>query len=301
MPPVFYARRRRWPLAAAVTLILGAIAVVLLVRASTEPAATDLQAETPADAEIPLQHVHGLGIDPLQGTLYAATHSGLVRFSGHGGAEHVGDNRDLMGFTVLGPDRFLASGHPDVAGIRDGLPGHLGLLESTNGGADWSIVSLGGEADLHAIAHADGQVYAVDSKNGRFLASSDLRTWESRAPSAATSMAIDPENHQRVVAADGAELQVTGDGGRTWRPLQGPPLLYVAWSTGTGLWGVTADGSTHVRAPSDGTWRELNRLPGEPQAVLSDGATMYAAAHVGDETTIQMFRSGRWQEQHAAP
>lgn len=300
MPPVFYTRRRRWPLALPVVAVAVIIGLVLT-RTSDERPDIEDEAEPPAATNVPLQHVHGLGVDPLQGNLYAATHTGLVRFSGHGEPEHVGDHRDLMGFTVIGPDHFLASGHPDVAGLSEGLPGHLGLMETTNGGTDWSIVSLRGEADLHALAHADGQVYAVDARTGRFLASSDLRTWDSRSPSAASSIAIDPEDHQRVVAADGAGLLVTDDGGRTWRPLQGPPLLFVGWSAGTGLWGVTPAGATYVRHAGDGTWRELDQLPGEPQAVLSDGDTMYAAVRDGEETTIQVLRSGRWGKQHAAP
>lgn len=38
---------------------------------------------------------------------------------------------DLMGFTVAGPDRFLASGHP---GPGADLPEPLGLVESRDGG-----------------------------------------------------------------------------------------------------------------------------------------------------------------------
>jgi hypothetical protein len=36
-----------------------------------------------------------------------------------------------MGFTIVGPNRFLGSGHPD---LRDDLPPLLGLIESTNRG-----------------------------------------------------------------------------------------------------------------------------------------------------------------------
>jgi hypothetical protein len=300
MPPVFYSRRRRWPL-----LVLGGVGVVvvallLVARPSDradQPALTD---DRPTAADVPLQHVHGLGVDPLQGALYAATHSGLFRFTGHGDPEHMGDYRDLMGFTVIGPDHFLASGHPDVAGVRDGLPGHLGVMQSTNGGSGWEIIALRGEADLHAIAYTDGQAYAVDATSGRFLASSDLRTWETRSSSSALSIAVDPDNAQRIVTADGFRLQISEDGGRTWRPLQGPPLLLVAWGAGSDLWGVAGDGRTYSRLPVDGSWQELDRLPGEPQAVLADGVTMFAAAHDGQATTIHVLREGRWQEEYSA-
>ena len=295
MPPVFYERKRRWPLFLAAVLLAILIAAVAMTGRDEQSAPTEDE-EARAHGDVPLQHVHGLGVDPLSGALYAATHAGLFRFSGHGDPEHVGGFQDLMGFTIIGPDHFLASGHPDVAGIRRGMPGHLGVMESTNGGADWTILALGGEADLHAMAHGDDQTYAVDAKTGRFLASSDLLSWESRSTSRAASIAIDPDDGRRLVAADGAELQITDDGGHTWRPLEGPPLLLVAWGPGTGLWGVTADGRAHVRRPADGTWRELPELPSEPEAVLSDGGTMYAAIHHADGTTILMSSGGSWQE-----
>lgn len=301
MPPVFYERRRRWPLLVGGVALLTVIVLVALGRANNDEPEPRVGDDAAARADdVPLQHVHGLGVDPLQGTLYAATHAGLFRFTGHGEPEHVGDHRDLMGFTVIGPDHFLASGHPDVAGVREGLPGHLGVLESTSGGSDWDIVALRGEADLHAMAYAEGQAYAVDATSGRFLASADLRTWETRSSSTAGSIAVDPDDDQRVVTADGSRLQISQDGGRTWRTLQGPSLVFVAWGPGSDLWGVAADGRTYLRRPADGSWQELARLPGEPQAVLADGTTMYAAAHDGERTTIQVFRDGAWQEQYAS-
>ena len=61
-----------------------------------------------------------------------------------------------MGFTVVGPDRFLGSGHPDAAGIRQGKPARLGLIESTDAGDSWASRSLSGEVDFHALASSQG-------------------------------------------------------------------------------------------------------------------------------------------------
>lgn len=61
-------------------------------------------------------HLHGLGVDPADGTVYAAGHLGLFRFS-DGKALCVADRaQDLMGFTITGPSVFLSSGHPSPAG-----------------------------------------------------------------------------------------------------------------------------------------------------------------------------------------
>jgi hypothetical protein len=58
-------------------------------------------------------HIHGLGIDPTDNNLYVATHFGLFRYPRQGKPALVaGRVRDFMGFTVVGPRHFLASGHP---------------------------------------------------------------------------------------------------------------------------------------------------------------------------------------------
>jgi hypothetical protein len=70
-------------------------------------------------------HVHCLGVNPADGALFIATHTGLYR-AGEGDSKsvRVGDNKqDTMGFTVAGADRFLGSGHPlqpRLESVRDG-------------------------------------------------------------------------------------------------------------------------------------------------------------------------------------
>lgn len=52
--------------------------------------------------------MHGLGINPANGDLCAASHFGLFRLPDDGKAERVGRLvQDTMGFTVVGADRFL--------------------------------------------------------------------------------------------------------------------------------------------------------------------------------------------------
>ena len=99
-------------------------------------------------------HVHGLGINPSDNALFIATHTGLFRApDGESQATRVADRyQDTMGFTVVGPDHFLGSGHPDV---REDLPPYLGLIESTDAGVTWEPVSLLGERDFHVL-EADG-------------------------------------------------------------------------------------------------------------------------------------------------
>jgi hypothetical protein len=67
-----------------------------------------------------LAHVHGLGVNPKDGTLHIATHTGLFRApEGEPTATRVGGSQqDVMGFSVVRPDRFLGSGHPGPARTR---------------------------------------------------------------------------------------------------------------------------------------------------------------------------------------
>ena len=96
------------------------------------------------EADVPVAdpgpvHVHGLGVNPADGALFIATHTGLFRAEpGERRAVRVGDRfQDTMGFTVTGPDRFLGSGHPDG---REDLPPFLGLIRSTDAGRTWQPV-----------------------------------------------------------------------------------------------------------------------------------------------------------------
>lgn len=295
--PVFYRpskRRRRLVIAFGVAASVGL--VVLLANGDRDETPVSTGSPTTVENAAQLLHVHGLGVNPADAGLYVATHSGLFRLSGHGDAALVGRHHyDLMGFTVVGPDRFIASGHPDVAGIRDGLEGQMGVIESTDGGGTWEQVALAGEADLHALAYGGGRAYAVDALGGQLLVSDDFRTWSPRGEIAATGLAVDPTNREQVVAATDEGLRRSTDGGATWEPLPGPTLQLLAWDRRTGLWGVAADGSAHRRDPATGEWVALPRLAGEPQAVVSEDGSRYVAVHDEDRTVIYASDGEEWR------
>ena len=129
-----------------------------------------------------LGHVHGLGTDPANGTLYAATHFGVFNLGkdGAGTVERVADRwQDTMAFTVVGPNHFLASGHPDQ---RENLPVHLGLIESTDAAQTWDPVSLLGKADFHTLESAGDLLYGYDSVTGRLMVTTDHLDWRILRP-----------------------------------------------------------------------------------------------------------------------
>jgi hypothetical protein len=114
-------------------------------------------------------HVHGLCLNPKDGALFIATHTGLFRApKNQQKAERVADRfQDTMGFTVAGPDHFLGSGHPDFNKDQD-LPPLLGLIESTDARQTWEPISLLGRADFHVLEAVEGRrVFGFDSSGAR--------------------------------------------------------------------------------------------------------------------------------------
>ena len=96
-------------------LLVGTF-IFVIVSESDDPSQDDSSA-APA-----IVHVHGLGVNPADDAVIAATHTGAFRLPvDDGEPERIGDSfQDTMGFTVAGPDHFLGSGHPDVAGLEAG-------------------------------------------------------------------------------------------------------------------------------------------------------------------------------------
>lgn len=231
-----------------------------------------------SDAPVELEHVHGLGVDPASGDLYAGSHYGLIRLPEQGQPTRVGGLvQDFMGFTVVGPGHFLASGHPGED--QDG-PSNLGLIESTDGGRSWQTRSLAGEADFHALEAKHGLVYGYTA--GQLLVSGDLRTWDTRAGLALADLAVSPQDPQTVLATTREGLARSTDGGRSFRLVNGAPLLQlVTWPDTARIVGIAPDGTVHVSDDGATTWQELGSAGGAPEALTTTGQKMYVAVQGG--------------------
>ncbi|MGX5655165.1 F510_1955 family glycosylhydrolase [Geodermatophilus nigrescens] len=216
-----------------------------------------------------MQHLHGLEVDPADGVLYAATHSGLWRIPESGEPSRVADgHQDLVGFAVTGPGAFLASGHPDLRRDPE-LSTWLGLVRSTDAGGTWRSVSLSGEADLHVLRAAHGRIYGWDAGSGRLLVSADEGlSWEERGTVPLRDLVVSPADPAALLATSEQELMRTADGGRTWAPMPGSPSLTVtAWPTTGSLYGVTPDGTVLHSAEAGATWQPRGQVAGEVEAL----------------------------------
>ncbi|MBB5803402.1 hypothetical protein F4560_003170 [Saccharothrix ecbatanensis] len=250
---------------------IHAVVCLALMALATACGQTGAQHAASDTADPGLAHVHGLGVDPADGTLYAASHHGVFRVPAGVTAERVGDGmQDTMGFTVVGPNHFLGSGHPDP---RDtGKAPHLGLIESLDAGKTWQSLSLEGEADFHALEAKHGAVYGYDSQTGQLAVTSDRLNWDRRARVPLADFAVSPSSPDTVLATTEQGLARSTDGGRTFTALAGAPALQLLdWPAEATIVGVAPDGGVHTSADGGVTWVRTGQVPGKPTAVAAHG------------------------------
>jgi hypothetical protein len=257
---------------------VAVLAVVLVRQGDGTPSVADQFAENDPGPV----HIHGLGINPADRSLFIATHTGTWRVAnGKTTAGRVGDSyQDTMGFTVVGPNRFLGSGHPATAD----QPPLLGLIESDDAGKTWKPVSLYGEADFHVLRSVGQRIYGWDASNSRLMFSRDTgKTWtQLDAPGSVVDLAPDPKSGSRIVADTDRGVYRSMDEGRTWNRVAVGPLGFLAWPTGDRLYLVDASGGVSMSRTQGARWISKGSIGGQPAAFLATGPTnLYAALHDG--------------------
>jgi hypothetical protein len=255
-----------------------ALGIVLLREGDGNPSVADQFAENDPGPV----HVHGLGINPADGSLFIATHTGTWRVAnGKTTAERVGDSyQDTMGFTVVGPNRFLGSGHP----ATNDQPPLLGLIESDDAGKTWTPVSLLGEADFHVLRSVGQRIYGWDASNARLMFSRDTgKIWtQLDAPGSVVDLAPDPKSGSRIVADTDRGVYRSTDEGRTWNRVAVGPIGFLAWPTGDRLYRVDASGGVSMSRTGGTRWTPKGSIGGQPAAFLATGPKdLYAALHDG--------------------
>lgn len=243
-------------------LVVGCLALTGCGADEAESAPTSM---AEADERV-LGHVHGLGVDPADDTLYVASHFGVFRVE-DGERTRLADRwQDTMGFVVVGPGNFLGSGHPDP---RENLPPSLGLVESTDAGETWEPASLLGEADLHSIEMAGDTIYAYDSTSQSLIVSEDRQRWDSIAQALPLlDIAVRPDEPDIVHAttADGDLLRSVKGAEPT--PVYGaPPLTKIDWEVDGPLVGVRPDGTVMVSEDGGAGWSRTGTVDGQVEAL----------------------------------
>jgi len=205
-----------------------------------------------------------------------------------------------MGFAVVGPNRFLGSGHPDFQ--KDGdLPPLLGLIGSNDAGETWKSVSLLGKADFHVLESSGSRIYGYDSSGDRLMVSADAgKSWdERRTPESLLSLAIDPADSLHVVASGERSMYASVNGGRTWKKLASKAGL-LAWPAENRLYVIEADGAVLLSDNGGADWSASGDLEEQPGAFEAEGSRdLYAALH--DGTVKRSIDGGATWEVRARP
>jgi photosystem II stability/assembly factor-like uncharacterized protein len=204
-------------------------------------------------------------IDPQGDRVLLATHHGLFEVGDDGDTTHIGPVMDLMGFAVRGPGHFIASCHP---GPGVDLPQPVGLIESTDAGRTWQPLSRQGQSDFHALTVGESGVLGYD---GTLVRSADGKEWEELTiPAQPASLAASPDGRS-VLATTQQGLLKSPDGGTTWDPVDGAPLLQIVdWADAISVVGVDPSGQVWSSADAGATWRAGPRLGAAPQAIAAD-------------------------------
>lgn len=258
---------------------LGLAMFVLLAASACSSDEESTPNDASGSAQSPqMEHIHGIGVDPSSGAVYAGTHYGLFRIE-DGAAARVTDRvQDYMGFTVAGPDNFLASGHPG-----EGQGGHsaVGLIESTDAGESWQDLSLGGEADFHALEYRHDRVYGLNSMTGQLLVSDDKESWQELSREPIADFAVSPDDENILIATTEQGLKQSKDGGSTFEVVpEAPVMVFVGWADDGTLAGVTPDGVIYSADSPDAGWTERGNVGGQPEALTVHSAEgIYAAAN----------------------
>ena len=281
------------------SLVLGGPG--LLGTGALAACASPAQTPAPAEASSPgtaITHVHAITRDTVTGggagagTILLATHEGLFHLQ-DGELTQMGPVVDLMGFTVTPEGRYLASGHP---GPGTDLPEPVGLIESTDQGQTWQVLSRGGESDFHALAAGPTGVLGFD---GQLRASSNGRTWDIlEIPSAPAALAINPDTGIILATTQDGVLRST-DNGATWNTLDTPQLIsLIAWADENTIVGAGIDGHLLTSTDAGDTWTASDQPVGEITAL---GASITADGEievlmVADSTVLRSTDGGNTTE-----
>ncbi|MFC4337487.1 F510_1955 family glycosylhydrolase [Salininema proteolyticum] len=243
---------------------LAASGVAVLALTACTDGGDDAQ---PGEAVDQFTHLHGVEAPAwAEGTVYLATHQGLLALEDDEWTRVSEKPHDFMGFSANPdtPETLYSSGHP--APDSD-LPNPLGFMTSTDGGATWQETSLLGEVDFHAMDVGAGgdSAYGYNSsgKAGLYASFDQGTTWEVTDTftdtGGAYSLAAHPTDPDTVWAGTPEGLHMSTDQGTTWtQTYTGAPVTAVALDpAGERLWAYAAGEAGLITSTDQGaTWEE---------------------------------------------
>lgn len=216
-------------------IIVGIVVVgiaITFAAANTFVTSTEPQDEPANPRTISWQHVHGLGIDPVdRSVLYIATHGDFYQSISGAPPVKVDEKRaDYMAFNAPPKPGYplYSSGHPSTGG-------NTGLIKSTDGGKTWQLVSkvLEPPVDFHAMAVSKSDpniILGFDSgARGLFKTTDAGKNWETlQHPEYISALAISPSDSNTIFAGTANGIYKSTDGGKNWNHLTYKGLTILA-------------------------------------------------------------------------
>ncbi|MBM6620603.1 exo-alpha-sialidase [Micrococcaceae bacterium RIT802] len=229
-----------------------------------------------------------MDVDAASGRVLLATHEGLYDVSTKP-ATRIGPEIDLMGFTVAADGILYASGHP---GPGVDLPDPVGLIESTDGGRNWTPLSRTGQSDFHALAATHEGVIGFD---GQLLTNKGGSSWELAGDQVpAYHLAAATDGHVALATTESG-LMRSNDHGNSWNRVPGAPLLMITAISGNQAAGITPDGALYVSSDGGLQWRKQPATSKDVAAmdlVVKDGDTqIWIASATGVRVSRDMGRT----------
>ena len=209
-----------------------------------------------------VSHIHGVKVFGKE--ILMPTHEGLYRYSAANSMQIVpGPVFDVMGLATYGKTLY-ASGHP---GLNSQFPNPVGLIASTDGGANWKKVSLQGKVDFHMLEVGKFDIYGADSTSGQLMHSNDNgKNWKKLGVNTYSDIAIlDVKNGAAYALLDGLLVQTRNSFATTVTI-----KTKMKWSAlevvGTTIYG--ASGKDIYRS-IDGakSWKKIASLPNEISSI----------------------------------
>lgn len=257
-------------LAAASPLILAAVVAAIWLPSRSDDSTTSAPVPQEAAASLPdTPDYHSLLVDSQDPQhLWLGTHVGLHESTdgGRTWSEAGLGGQDAMNLARPGGSETVwAAGHlmfakstdggaswsnvdpeglpsMDIHGfaVDPGNPRHLyaavagqGLFQSTNAGAEFSLVSQTVGPGVMALAVApDRRILAGDMQQGLLVSRNGGASWTGVLSEGLMALTINPRRAERVIATGSSGVSLSTDGGMTWRVVQPIPdgAGPVAWA-----------------------------------------------------------------------
>lgn len=205
-----------------------------------------------------VSHIHQIKV--YKNKVLLGTHEGLFEFSGKNSMKRISsEDFDVMGLAIVG-GKIIASGHPN-RGSK--LPAPIGLIQSTNFGKKWALVSLGGKADFHLLDGLGKEIYGADSQSGNLMYSDNSgKSWVSVGSNVYSDLALSPNADGSVIALQEDALVYSKNHFKSVEKVVAPKSVSQIEWTKNGI--LALSGSALYQSSDYGkTWTLLSKLPGE--------------------------------------